>query len=135
MNEELDSLLSKYYYDVGGPASYASVEKLYHIVNAEGKKVGRYKIRRERELTGKIRRSRRGPKKTANLIRNRVDKLHHEELSRCPVETWLLKNGYIVCILYNFEHHPEFIEDLYFCGCYFDAVLADYKFMDPVNYQ
>ncbi|VDI37735.1 protein QN1, partial [Mytilus galloprovincialis] len=90
---------------------------------------------KERELTGKIRRSRRGPKKTANLIRNRVDKLHHEELSRCPVETWLLKNGYIVCILYNFEHHPEFIEDLYFCGCYFDAVLADYKFMDPVNYQ
>ncbi|VDH97045.1 Hypothetical predicted protein [Mytilus galloprovincialis] len=46
MNEELDSLLSKYYYDVGGPASYASAEKLYHIVNAEGKKVGRYKIRR-----------------------------------------------------------------------------------------
>ena len=94
-----------------------------------------YTLLRERELTGKIRRSRRGPKKTANLIRNRVNKLHHEELSRCPVETWLLKNGYIVCILYNFEHHPEFIEDLYFCGCYFDAVLADYKFMDPVNYQ
>ncbi|VDH98010.1 Hypothetical predicted protein [Mytilus galloprovincialis] len=46
MNEELDTLLSKYYYDVGGPAAYASAEKLYHIVNADGKKVSRYKIRR-----------------------------------------------------------------------------------------
>ncbi|CAG2186457.1 unnamed protein product [Mytilus edulis] len=35
MNEELDTLLSKYYYDVGGPAAYASAEKLYHIVNAD----------------------------------------------------------------------------------------------------
>ncbi|VDI60106.1 Hypothetical predicted protein [Mytilus galloprovincialis] len=90
--------------------------------------------KRRKRLTGKIRRSRRGPK-DCKFDKEQGCKLHHEELfsvsSRKP---WLLKNGYMFVFL-QLEHHPEFMKHLYFLWMLsLMAVLAT-QFMDPVNYQ
>lgn len=42
----LDSVLKEQYYDVEKPGSFSSASKLYHIINANEKKGGYYKIKR-----------------------------------------------------------------------------------------
>ena len=68
-----------------------------------------------------------------NLIRNEVDKYEYESTSHWPVETWRY-NKLFICVLYNFDDHEEFLEDLFFNGHYFDAVLADYLNCHPISY-
>ncbi|XP_071136495.1 uncharacterized protein [Mytilus edulis] len=46
MDEEVNNLLTPIYYNIENPSSFSSASKLYHIVNADGKKIGYHKIKR-----------------------------------------------------------------------------------------
>ncbi|CAG2246917.1 unnamed protein product [Mytilus edulis] len=46
MDEEVNNLLAPIYYNIENPSSFSSASKLYHIVNADGKKIGYHKIKR-----------------------------------------------------------------------------------------
>ncbi|VDI26896.1 Hypothetical predicted protein [Mytilus galloprovincialis] len=61
----------------------------------------------------------------SNLIRNEVVPKRREHHSNWPVGTW--RTGNIpICVLFFYEDHEEFMEDLFFCSHDLNAVLAEY---------
>ncbi|VDI24596.1 Hypothetical predicted protein [Mytilus galloprovincialis] len=61
----------------------------------------------------------------SNLIRNEVVPKRREHHSNWPVGTWRTGN-ITICVLFFYEDHEEFMEDLFFCSHDFNAVLEEY---------
>ncbi len=65
-----------------------------------------------------------------NLIREDVIPMRREYHSTWPVGRW--QDGYIsICVLFYYEEHEDFLEDLFFCGHCFDSVLYEHHFLIP----
>lgn len=71
--------------------------------------------------------------KKTNLIRSDVDQLRVEEHTHWPVSVWRY-NKLFICVLFYFDNHEEFLEDLHFCSHDFDAVIGEYLFTSPITY-
>ena len=65
-----------------------------------------------------------------NLIREDVIPMQREHHSTWPVGRW--RDGFLsICVLFYYEDHEDFLEDLFFCGHYFDGVLYEHHFLIP----
>lgn len=90
-----------------------------------------YNIVFQRAVDGHIFRGHTATLIKINLVRDNVSPLNlQEHHSTWPVGTWR-RGSLSICVLFDFEDHEEFLEDLFFCGQCFDAVLTEYHYIYP----